>query len=134
GGDAAPTQAAASGPTIGDAVRDGKFEFTVKSVRCGVAEVGDSVLGQTAQGQYCLVALTVKNIGSESQTMFDSNQKLVDAAGNSYDADSAAALYANGANQQVFITPINPGNAVSGVVVFDVPKTVHPTKIELHDS
>jgi hypothetical protein len=29
---------------VGEAVRDGKFEFTVKSVKCGVAKVGPKLL------------------------------------------------------------------------------------------
>ncbi len=33
-----------------------------------------------------------------------------------------------------FLNEINPGNQVNGIIVFDVPKDVQPTRIELHDS
>ena len=37
---------------LNQAARDGKFEFAVAAVRCGVHSVGDpSVLGKAAQGQ-----------------------------------------------------------------------------------
>jgi hypothetical protein len=32
------------------------------------------------------------------------------------------------------VEPINPGNAVAGVILFDLPRGAKPTKIELHDS
>lgn len=34
---------------LGDKVRDGKFEFTVKSAKCGTAKVGNDLLGEKAQ-------------------------------------------------------------------------------------
>jgi Domain of unknown function (DUF4352) len=37
-------------------------------------------------------------------------------------------------DSESFLTTINPGNSVNGVLVFDVPEGVAPTYIELHDS
>lgn len=118
---------------IGQAVRDGKFEFTVTSIQCGKPTVGDQYLQKTAQGQFCLLNMTVKNIGSESQTFSDSGQLLFDANGNKYSADSGASFYANPSGS-TFLNTINPGNVVTGSIVFDVPKGVTPTQAELHDS
>jgi hypothetical protein len=118
---------------IGQPARDGKFEFTVKSSKCGVRTVGTSLLGAEAQGQFCLVTVNVKNIGKESQMFDGSSQKAYDAKGTEYSADSTAALYAN-KNADTFLNDINPGNQVTGVVVFDIPKNVKITKLELHDS
>jgi len=129
GAKAAATPAA----KIGAPVRDGKFEFTVTAVKCGIAKIGDSVLNKTAQGQFCEVTLTVKNIGKEQQTFDGSNQQAFDAAGTKYSNDGTAELYANSASQ-TFLEAINPGNQVSGIVVFDVPKTTKLTRLELHDS
>lgn len=138
---AAPTtkasgQSAASGPTarLGTPVRDGKFQFTVTNVRCNVTELGTPPFGTKAQGQFCLVTVKVQNIGDRAQTLFDGGQYLYDASGRRFSASSEAGIYANPNDQQVFITPINPGNAVTGSLVFDIPKGVTPTKIELHDS
>ncbi|MGW2626933.1 DUF4352 domain-containing protein [Micromonospora taraxaci] len=118
---------------IGQPARDGKFEFTVKSSKCGVAKIGSDMLGQKAQGQFCLVTVNVKNIGKEAQMFDGSSQKAYAADGTEYSADSGAAIYAN-KNAETFLNDVNPGNQVTGVVVFDIPKNVKLTKLELHDS
>lgn len=118
---------------IGESVRDGKFEFTVQKVKCGVSKVGSDLLGAKAQGQFCLVTLKVKNIGKEPQLFSDSNQKGFGAGDTEYSPDSGAALYVNdGAN--TLLNEINPGNQVTGVIVFDIPKNAKLAKLELHDS
>jgi hypothetical protein len=58
---------------------------------------------------------------------------LFDAKGNKYSSDSGASFYANPSGS-TFLNTINPGNSVTGAVVFDVPKDVTPTQAELHDS
>jgi hypothetical protein len=118
---------------IGKPARDGNFEFTVKGVKCGVGKVGDQYAGKTAQGQFCLVTVAVKNIKSEPQMLSDSEQKAFVGAA-SYAADTEAALYANGNSNSVFLNNINPGNTVTGKLVFDIPKGAKLTKLELHDS
>jgi hypothetical protein len=121
-------------PGTGVPVRDGKFEFVVTSVQCGKTRVGGDVLNATAQGQYCLVTMNIKNIGNEAQIFDASSQKAKNAAGQVYSADGTASLYAN-QDSQAFLNQINPGNQVSGgIVVFDVPKDQKVTKLELHDS
>jgi hypothetical protein len=118
---------------VGEAARDGKFEFTVKSSKCGVAKIGTDMVGQKAQGQFCLITVNVKNIGKEAQMFSDSSQKAYAADGTEYSADTGAAIYAN-KNAETFLNDINPGNQVSGVLVFDIPAKVALTKLELHDS
>ncbi|MFB9547363.1 DUF4352 domain-containing protein, partial [Micromonospora sagamiensis] len=85
------------------------------------------------QGQFCLITVNVKNIGKEAQMFDGSSQKAYAADGTEYSADSGAAMYAN-KNAETFLNDINPGNQVTGVVVFDIPKNVKLTKLELHDS
>ncbi|MFG2083791.1 DUF4352 domain-containing protein [Micromonospora tulbaghiae] len=118
---------------IGQPARDGKFEFTVKSAKCGVSKVGTSTFGAKAQGQFCLVTVNVKNIGKESQMFDGSSQKAYAANGTEYSADGSAAIYAN-KNAETFLNDINPGNQVTGVVAFDIPKDVKLARLELHDS
>lgn len=120
---------------IGQAVRDGKFEFTVTGFSCGKTSVGDNpYLTKQAQGQFCMLNVTVKNIGDQQQSLFSANQKLLN--GNTeYSADDTATLYAGpSGSTSTWLNNINPGNSVSGVIVFDVPKDVTPTQAELHDS
>lgn len=118
---------------IGEPSRDGKFEFTVKSSECGITEIGTDMLGAKAQGQFCLVTINVKNISKKPQILDGSSQKAYTADGTEYSTDTEAGLYAN-LEQNTFFEEINPGNQVTGMFVFDVPKDVKLTKLELHDS
>lgn len=117
---------------IGTPVRDGKFEFVVTGVELGVARVGDDLFGQDAQGQFALVRMTVTNIGDEAQYFDGSNQDLVDTLERTHSAATSAALYLD--DSESFLNQINPGNAVEGTVVFDIPTDATPARIELHDS
>ena len=118
---------------IGQPARDGKFEFVVSKMDCGISKIGDQYLNRTAQGQFCKVSVTVKNIGNEPKMFTDSNQYAFNAAGQKYEADSAAAIYL-GQDNKSFLENINPGNGVNGVVLFDIPKDGKIVKLELHDS
>lgn len=119
---------------VGEVARDGKFEFTVASMECGKASVGtNEYLTKQAQGQFCLVNVTVKNIGNEAQTFDSSSQYLYDAANAKFSADGTASLYAN-PQGSTFLNQINPGNSVTGILVFDLPKDKTPITAELHDS
>lgn len=138
GGDGGANGASASASAtkttakIGQAARDGQFEFTVKKIQCGVAKIGGEFTEKKPQGQYCLITVTVKNIGKEARTLDDSNQKAYDAAGRQFSTDEAGLYVPN--NDTMFINNINPGNSATGVIVFDIPADGKLTKIELHDS
>jgi hypothetical protein len=124
---------AAAGPHIGQAAADGKFSFTVTGV--GHAhQVGDQYLNATAQGRYVVLDVTVKNIGTEAQTLDDSAQYVYDSSGRKFSVDSSADIYGNGGNSGVFLDSINPGNSITGRLYFDLPKGDHAVKAELHDS
>lgn len=119
---------------IGEAANDGKFEFIIQSVQCGKASVGASqYLTKTAQGQYCLLNVSVKNIGDQAQSLLSSNQYLFNASGQKYSADDTATIY-NAPSGASWYNDINPGNSVSGAIVFDIPKDQTPVSAELHDS
>jgi hypothetical protein len=119
-------------PGIGDKARDGKFMFTVTKVKPGVAQIGSKDFGVKAQGQFVLVTVKVKNIGDKAQTLFGDNQTLF-INGKEYSADTTAAIYLD--DSKSIFEEINPGNAINGVIVFDVPKSATAfQKIELHDS
>jgi uncharacterized protein DUF4352 len=127
----APSSASVAG--IGSKVRDGKFEFVVTGIT-HAKTVGPSGFGQTAQGRYTILHVSVTNIGSEAQTLDDSNQFVFDAAGRKFSADSQADLYINGSSNSVFLQDINPGNTVHGKIAFDLPSSDKAVKAELHDS
>ncbi|TQC41590.1 DUF4352 domain-containing protein [Rhodococcus sp. WS4] len=116
---------------IGSPVRDGKFEFTVTAVDPGISTIGTEPLTSTAQGQFVLVHLTVRNIGDQQQMFDQSAQKMIDQQDRQLSSNAGDAIYVDSQN---FLAEINPGNSVDGVVVFDIPKDSLPTKLELHDS
>jgi len=127
-------KAAATLPKIGQSASDGKFEFIIKSVECNKQTVGtNQYLTKTAQGQYCIVSLSVKNVGDKAQPFFSANQKLLNAQGQEYSTDDVATSYSNPDYATTF-SNINPGNTVEGTIVFDIPKDQTPTIAELHDS
>jgi hypothetical protein len=120
---------------IGEPARDGKFEFTVSKVKCGEKSVGDQFLKEKAQGQFCRLSLSIKNIGNEAQSLFSSEQKLFDDKGSEYVADDTATIYASSdSSGSTWFDEINPGNSVKGDILFDVPAGTKIVSAELHDS
>jgi hypothetical protein len=118
---------------LGKPAKDGKFEFTVTGMKCGATSVGDEVLSQKAQGQFCLVDVQVKNVGKSAEIFNDSSQNGYDAKNTQYSVDTEAGLYAN-KDASTFLEQINPGNTVKGKLVFDVPKETKLASIVLHES
>lgn len=127
------TKAAKAAPGLNSPVRDGKFEFLVSSIECGKPQVGNEVLNRKAQGQFCVITISVKNIGSRAQTFFVDNQKGYAANGTQYSPDSVATIYASG-DQSTWVNAINPGNSISGPIVFDLPAGATLASLKLHDS
>ena len=113
GSGAAPANAAPAAPQvakIGTPVRDGKFQFTITSVS-HAKSVGDTAdgFGDTAQGKYTILHVTVTNISSQPQTLFDSNQYVFDASGRKYDVSTSADMDINGASRQRTFQRHQPG-------------------------
>jgi Domain of unknown function (DUF4352) len=134
GADDASTQAETDAPTprIGEAAADGDFSFVVTGVECGATTIGGSYVNTTAQGQFCIVNLTVTNIGDEAQSFFGDNTVLLNGQGQEFSADSSAAIYLEDSSS--LYEEVNPGNSLNSRVVFDVPPGMVPTAMELHDS
>ncbi|MFE9960591.1 DUF4352 domain-containing protein [Micromonospora sp. NPDC005299] len=107
---------------VGGKVRGGDFEFTVNGVKCGISQVGSPFLSTKAQGTFCKVNLTVKNVTKSAHT-FHAHGTLTaqDATGREYEADGEAGIYGN-TDGQGFLDEINPGNSVKANVYFDVPR------------
>lgn len=112
---------------------DGKFQFTVTGMQCGVGSVGPDGFGEKAQGQFCLVSVSIKNVGKSAEVFNDFSQKAYDAGGTEFSVDSGAATWVN-KDTSTFLESINPGNVVKGKLVFDVPKGAKLSSIVLHES
>lgn len=112
---------------------DGKFQFTVTGMQCGVDSVGPDGFGQKAQGEFCLVSVQVKNVGKSAEVFNDFSQRAYDAKGTEFSPDSGAGIYVN-KDSSTFLESINPGNTVKGKLVFDVPKGAKLASVVLHES
>ncbi|WP_328463770.1 DUF4352 domain-containing protein [Actinoplanes sp. NBC_00393] len=109
----------------------GSFEFVVTSLRCGVESVGPGDLAQRAEGQFCLLGVTVKNTGS-SPELFDSGaQRLYDINGVAYAVADQAAVFLND-RSPTLLNEIPPGETVAGVLPFDVPMDAQLTEVSVH--
>ena len=128
-----PQADAAAEPGLNQAVRDGKFEFVVRSISCGHESLANGWLRAQEQGQYCVIELSVANIGTEAQRFADGLQKAYGPEGNLYAADTGAGVVANG-NGDAIWNVVNPGNAITAKVVYDLPVSATIATIELHDS
>ena len=130
---AAPSPAPAKDPGLNTPVTAGSFQYTALGVKDAGTTVGTSPLSQTAQGAFIQVDLKIANTGNSSATFLVNYVKLVDASGKTYDADPTATLYAN-PDQNAWVAAINPGNAIQGPVLFDVPAGTHATSIRVSDT
>jgi hypothetical protein len=125
--------AADPSPGIGQPVRDGRFEFVVSRVDCSKSQVGLEYLHRTAKGRFCVVSLSITNIADEPQFFLGRAQQAFDAGGTKFTDDAVAGFFAN-RNATAFLDKIDPGERISGRLVFDVPKKTTLTAMELHDS
>jgi hypothetical protein len=137
-GSSSPTGGSSSGGSadavgLNQAAQDGKFEFTVTGVDCSKNTLGADPVATQATGVFCLVNVSVANIGDEAQTLDSTSQYGYDAAGKKYSTDTEAAFYLENGGDTLF-EQLNPGTSVDGVLIFDVPAGTQLTKLELHDS
>lgn len=115
--------------------RDGKLAFKVTAIHCGQKSFksDDGFQTDTAQGVFCVVSITIKNIGTQAQTPDDSAQFLYDTEGRQYTADSSADIDLNTSSIWQF-TSLNPGLSISGTLYYDVPAGTHIASLQVHDS
>jgi hypothetical protein len=124
--------AAPARPGLGQPVRDGQFEFVVRSMNCGQTALDNGWLHAQAKGQFCVAELTVTNIGTEARNFGDGLQRATGPKGERYAVDTGAGVVANG-NGQAIWDVINPGISVTAKIVYDIPLGATITALELHD-
>jgi len=113
---------------IGQPVKDGRFTFVVKSVRCGM--VTSEGLSPSKPGyEFCAVHVSVSNDGNDRQS-FDPSLIEGFIGGDRYVAHSVATEAANSGG---VTESINPGRPIQVVVLIDVPAGKSLDKVEVHD-
>ena len=92
--------------------------------------VSSSIDSHRAQGSYVVVRILVENVG-DSPTKFDgTDSRILDAAGKQYNPDSKATISQNLEVGGLY-HEINPGQKVTRVLVFDLPRTATPVAIRV---
>ncbi|WP_170201774.1 DUF4352 domain-containing protein [Actinocorallia herbida] len=116
------------GGGVGETVRDGDVVFKVTKVRKGPREVK----GETAQGRFVLLYVTVRNEGDTPLYFAGGEQKLL-VGGKAYEGDAELAARM-GDRARSLLEEIGPGKRLKGIVVYDIPKGARPDGVELHAS
>lgn len=108
--------------SIGKIINVGYFEYTVNSVRFKKT-IGDEFFGETADGIYLLVDLTIKNIDTETRTLDGSFFAVTDADGIKfeYSINGSTALELSG-GKTLFMKECQPKIPTKGTLIFEVPE------------
>lgn len=130
------TDAEAEAPTqeeslagIGDTVSGGGMDFTVNGIECGETTLGSEYLSTEAQGEFCILDVSITNTGDTAAYVSTETQYLYDADGKEYSASTEAGMYYE--DGEILLEEINPGNTVDGAIIFDVPEGTTPTEASL---
>ncbi|WP_250031744.1 DUF4352 domain-containing protein [Paractinoplanes maris] len=124
--DAVPAQAAVT-------ASEGTLAISISKTECGVTEVGPADLPLPAEGEFCLVTMTVQNTGKEPRLLDPGAQRAVDEHGRSHRVAEQAAVLMNDQDPSL-LDEIPPGATRHGVVPFDVPKGIRLAAFQLHKS
>jgi hypothetical protein len=127
----APVAQPAEGPArfalLGEEALDGSASFTVTDFECGATEVGSGAALRRAQGRYCFLGVTVKNVGRAPVNLMVPRQALIDNQSRRYGIDErATAAHPANVGRDPVASVINPSNELHSVFVFDVPPDVEP--------
>ena len=112
-------------------VTEGSFAFTVIGSKCGVKTVGPADVSQPATGQFCLIDVSVKNVGTQPTVLDSSAQKAIDDQGKQYPVADLATAYLNDQDPNL-LEAIKPGSEVKGVLPFHVPPGTKLAAVQLH--
>lgn len=129
-------------------IRDGQFEFQIRSFHCGDVVISPQGLGSPngeagsdTQGgasassgeQFCEVTLYIHNVGNQPRLMQKSNQSGVGSNGDSYNPDDDATEAAN-SHKKIFPHLLMPDSHLTCILAFEVPADVTLEKLRVHDS
>jgi len=112
--------------------RDGSLSVTVNQVRCGVRRIGQGLRARTARGQFCLIFLTVVNVGERRSALSFVGQRLVDDDGGRFGPDLRARTVVPGG--EAVWRQLDPGERTAGTIVFELPANARPVRLILNDA
>lgn len=112
---------------LGEEIKVGDVFFTANEVTTATNVGGE--YGSTAQSQYTIVNVTVRNEKNEAITVDNNFFKLLSGE-RTYESDGGAGIYAN-EEADFFLTSVNPGVSLTGNVVFDVPADLENPQLQV---
>ncbi|SRR6266568_6129470 len=127
-----PTKVAKVGDTVTD---DNNMSFVVNNMTTAQT-LGNSFSAKTAQGEYYVINVTVKNGSKSTQTINSSDFKLTDGQGRSYDpsTDGMTAKSMAEGKTDFFLQQVQPGLDVTADLVFDAPANDTGLKLSVQGS
>lgn len=107
--------------SVGKAIEIGHFVYTINSFRFKKT-LGNEFFGETADGIYLLVDVTIKNISDETRTLDGSSFIVTDTNGIQYDysTDGSTAFELSG-GKTLFLKQCQPNITTKGTLIFEVP-------------
>lgn len=107
---------------IGKSVEVGHFIYTVNGVQFRKT-IGDEYFGETADGIFLLVNLTIQNISDQTRTLDNSCFSLTDKDGVKFEYSTTGEMALIGTGQKtLFLKDVQPKINTKGVLVFEVPE------------
>ncbi|MFG1706168.1 protein kinase [Nonomuraea sp. M3C6] len=104
-------------------VRDGKLEFAVTSTKCPKP-------AKAATKRACQIGVRVDNVGPEARVLYPGQQKLIDED----DELHGGTKLLDRSGKEITPIRIEAGQAFTGTLVFELPKSLDPVGLEVHDS
>ena len=113
---------------------DGDLSFTVQGVK--TANTVGSYISKTAQGQFYIVTVQIKNNGSDTKLIDSSQFQIVDGQGRTFDRsiDGQSALSIQQGHVDLFLQQVQPSLSYIGDIVFDLPKDASGFKLVVKGS
>lgn len=123
---------------LGEELQGGPFRFKVTQAECVGREVGAPPETRVAQGRFCLVYLTLRNVGDRPEVYSASLQLVSDSSAKRYfpgvmePGPPLPPLVTGSGAKEIVNVRLNPGAETQGVLIFDMPVAAKPAEFEFH--
>lgn len=126
-----PTVAKVANPGL-----DNNLEFTAKELNCGkdAVSIDSDVSYGPPNGEYCALSVTVRNTSNDIHSLSVSDQYLLSDNDTYSGKPVVTGIINKWRDESDLLNKIQPGDSVSGVIVFDVPQKVNILGVRLHES
>ncbi len=112
---------------------DGQLAFRIEESRCGVDVIGVAPDQFTANGQYCVYLVRVRNVGDQPRVLLANPQRAVDSNGKKHEPDVLASEGAGPRGNNSFPELLWRRQETTVAFVFDIDPAVSIVALEFHD-